>query len=933
MDYFKLAVDIVVITVDLDQTGVSLDTVDVVVPGVAILHNTVQRRILTNHLASGIEGVLSGRQQAVRLADIILPALNDLAGAVDVVVIAVNYDQAGIGLDALDIVIGIVAYVHKAVNQLELAVRTKGILTKRKRAFAPYSRPAEIIGLGDVIVRAAYIGLACLEITGGEVIVVAIHIYQTGMPGQLAINGPNDQVRRGSGCTAANDSGIGCYRIQAVDAALENTLGIKDEVGIGVVAQRGIVFIVCHIPCIGAIALGIGKPIDTVHRGVSGASIQIVGLTVDDRPTGLLQFVVDVILLAGIAGDPSVKIPHGIKRDIFSQIDDSTIIIILLAITNSAPTGKFIVAFAAGKGICVQDDIFTLGNALGHLRIVIHERDGHAGLRNFRALFQQFIADRAVGVAGVTGCRKRRLLRVTNFLGVTLGRDHFLFNNDFVADGAVLALGQASLGTGSRNSRIDDLGVGDGGNRLLCNKNLIADEAVLALGQAGFGAGRLDGRVDNLGMTLGGDFLLCNDDLVADRAVLTLGQASLGAGRCNCRVDDLGMTGCGDLFHAGENCIADRALGTRRVTGFLAGSGLFRNFNRSMSSRVDCFGLGCIANCAGVGLDTGVLTGRRGRDHAGIPAVTLGGNLFLRFDNRSADRAADAIRQTRFGAGRGLARNGLLGVAGCGNLSLCNENLVANGAVLTLGQASLGTGSRNGRINDLGVSRGGDGLAFLHLLVADGAVGVAGVAGLGAGGVLGISHLSDRMAAAPLGVEGGIFRQGDVGAICIGGAAAVGCGSPTREVVALAGERVGEQRRSRGGRNLLHLDLRCAGVVRVKDHQKALALEPLVNLEVILILRLTFGVRIASVVIFQSDRVDTDIMRSYFRAALCILIGDRLGARGRLHNIAAGLLAGAYVRTAFCGVDRAGRNERAVDIHKGVHQISIGARIAFRGRI
>ena len=224
-------------------------------------------------------------------------------------------------------------------------------------------------------------------------------------------------------------------------------------------------------------------------------------------------------------------------------------------------------------------------------------------------------------------------------------------------------------------------------------------------------------------------------------------------------------------------------------------------------------------------------------------------------------------------------------------------------------------------------------LALFQQFLADRAVGVAGVTGRSAGGVLGTSHLSDRMAASPLGVEGGVRRQGDVGAICIGGAGAVGFGSPTREIVALAGERVGEQRRSRGGRNLLHLDLLCAGVVRIKDHQKALALEPLVNLEVILILRLTFGGRIASVVIFQSDRVDTDIMSSYVRVDLCILIGARLGARGRLHNIAAGLLAGAYVRTVFCGVDRAGRNERTVDIHKGVHQISIGARMAFRGRI
>ena len=323
-----------------------------------------------------------------------------------------------------------------------------------------------------------------------------------------------------------------------------------------------------------------------------------------------------------------------------------------------------------------------------------------------------------------------------------------------------------------------------------------------------------------------------------------------------------------------------------------AGSGLFRNFNRGMPGCVDCFGLGCIANCAGVGLDTGVLTGRGGRDLALIPSVALGGNLFLRFDNRSADRAVRAC-----------------------------------------GLAGHGAGRLDGRVNDLGVSLGGDGLTFLHHLVADGAVGVAGVAGRCAGGALGTSHLSARMAAAPLGVEGGVRRQGDVVAICIGGAAAVGCGIPAVKRIVLAGERVGEQRRSRGGRDLLHLDLRCAGVVRIKDHQKALALEPLVNLEVILILRRTFGVRIASVVIFQSDRVDTDIMRSYVRAALCILIGDRLGARGRLHNIAAGLLAGAYVRTVFCGVDRAGRNERTVDIHKGVHQISIGARIAFRGRI
>ena len=234
-------------------------------------------------------------------------------------------------------------------------------------------------------------------------------------------------------------------------------------------------------------------------------------------------------------------------------------------------------------------------------------------------------------------------------------------------------------------------------------------------------------------MSLGGEFLLCNDDLVAGRAVLAFGQTSLGAGCLNSRVNDFGMARRRDLFHTGYRSAADRALSSCLVTGFLAGSGLFRNFNRSMSSRVDCFGLGCIANCAGVGPDTGVLAGSGGGDLALIPAVALGGNLFLRFDNRSADGAADAIRQSRFGAGRRLAHNGLLGVAGRGNLSLCNENFVADGAMLTLGLAGLGAGRLDGRVSDLGMALGRDHFLFNDDRVADGAMLALGLAGFGAG--------------------------------------------------------------------------------------------------------------------------------------------------------------------------------------------------------
>ena len=599
-----------------------------------------------------------------------------------------------------------------------------------------------------------------------------------------------------------------------------------------------------------------------------------------------------------------------------------------------APAGEGVAVVLVRSLICA-----ALEGRHGALQIIFlsydltinYPSDMCAGLMNFLALFQQFIADRAVGVAGVTGCRKRRFDRIANFRLVTGSRDHFLRFDNRSADRAVLAFGQTGLSAGWSLCCIDYFCVAGRGDLFHTGENRITNGALRTGCMTSLGAGSglfrnfnrgMPGCVDCFGLgciancagvgldtgvltgrrgrdlaliptvAIGGNLFLRFDNRSADGAVLAFGQTGLSAGWSLCCIDYFCVAGRGDLFHTGENRITNGALRTGCMTSLGAGSGLFRNFNRGMPGCVDCFGLGCIANCAGVGLDTGVLTGRRGRDLALIPAVALGGNH-----------------------------------------SLLNERSAADFAVRAFGLAGRGAGRLDGRVNDLGVSLGGDDLAFLHLLVADGAVGVAGVAVCGAGGVLGISHLSDRMAATPLGVEGGVRRQGDLGAICIGGAGAVGFGSPTREIVALAGERVGEQRRSRGGRNLLHLDLRCAGVVRIKDHQKALALEPLVNLEVILILRLTFGGRIASVVIFQSDRVDTDIMRSYVRAALCILIGARLGARGRLHNIAAGLLAGAYVRTVFCGVDRAGRNERTVDIHKGVHQIIIGARTAFRGRI
>ena len=377
-----------------------------------------------------------------------------------------------------------------------------------------------------------------------------------------------------------------------------------------------------------------------------------------------------------------------------------------------------------------------------------------------------------------------------DYFCVALGGDHFLRNEDFVADRAADAIRQTRFGAGRRLARNSLLGVAGRGNHFLRNENLVANGAVLAFGQTSLSAGWSLCCIDYFCVAGRGDFFLGNEYSIADRAVLALGQTSLRAGRSLCCIDYFCVAGRRDFFHTGEDCRTNGALRTGRMTSLGAGSGLFRNFNRSMSSCVDCFGLGCIANCAGVGLDAGILTGRRGRDLALIPTVALGGNLFLRFDNRSADRAADAIRQTRFGTGCGLAHNGLLSVTGSRDHFLFNNDFVANRAMLTFGQSSLRAGWSLCCIDYFCVALGLNGFTLGVFLAADGADRITGVAVLGAGGILLVDHLGERMIVLPLGIKSGVHGQINSRTIRIGVASTIGCRIPVQEVVAFTGKRV-----------------------------------------------------------------------------------------------------------------------------------------------
>ena len=207
-------------------------------------------------------------------------------------------------------------------------------------------------------------------------------------------------------------------------------------------------------------------------------------------------------------------------------------------------------------------------------------------------------------------------------------------------------------------------------------------------------------------MSLRGNLCLCHENLIANGAVLALGLTWLGAGGGDCRVDDLGVSLRGNLLHAGENCVTLRALGTGFVSGLSAGCRLFSNINGSMTGSINRFGSGCVADRAGVGHDTGIFTGRSGRNLAVIPTVSLRGNLCL-----------------------------------------CHENLIANGAVLALGLAGFGAGGGDCRVDDLGVPLCGNHFTAADLITALPAVGIAGVTGSGTGGVLRIANLRIGMAA------------------------------------------------------------------------------------------------------------------------------------------------------------------------------------------
>ena len=212
-------------------------------------------------------------------------------------------------------------------------------------------------------------------------------------------------------------------------------------------------------------------------------------------------------------------------------------------------------------------------------------------------------------------------------LGVPVGRDFLLCNENCITDRAVLAFGLAGSRAGRLDCRVNDLGVTLGRDLLLCNENRITDRAVLALGLAGLRAGGRNCFVSDLGVTLGRDLRLCNDNLITDRAVLALGLAGFRAGRLDCFVNDLGVCSLLNRFARPAYLgLTNRAIHDLIVAAFFCASGsdfIFPDcFPASVSVGRDRLRLGLFTDAAGEGLFAGSGAGCRGGDNAGVPGVS-----------------------------------------------------------------------------------------------------------------------------------------------------------------------------------------------------------------------------------------------------------------------------------------------------------------------
>ena len=335
------------------------------------------------------------------------------------------------------------------------------------------------------------------------------------------------------------------------------------------------------------------------------------------------------------------------------------------------PTGEFIAILLVHflLGIALEGWCFALLVDLGGRNAVDNPSNCRAGLRNFLALVQQFITNRAVDVAGVACFGEGSLLGVADFLGVSGGGNWLHAGESFFTDGALRTGLVTGLGTGCfLFSDFFGLVSGCGDFFGSCRLADRAGEGLNALSFAGGGGGdsalvpRMPGCGDFLGAGLladragkgldtggltpcggrdftfvplvscGENFRLLDQSFVADRAVLALGQAGFRASRRNCSVNNLGVSLRRNFLLRYKHFLTNRAVLASGFAGLGTGGFDRRVDDLDMTGCLDGFDFGCVTDRAGEGLDAVSLTFCGRRDRPLIPFVLSEGSFFTLFD-------------------------------------------------------------------------------------------------------------------------------------------------------------------------------------------------------------------------------------------------------------------------------------------------------------
>ena len=204
-DDLAVAVHIVVITIDLNQAGVGLDTIDIVIQLAvladdAVLHFGIRigirigvrcRNGCIGHLAVCTKGVEPRGQQIIGLRHPVTLIGDDLAVAVHIVIIAVDLNQASVGLDTVDIVIQLAVLADDAVLHFGIRIGIRiGVRRRNGRIghFAVYIEVVEtsrqqVIGfghpvalVGDYLAGAVYIVVIAIDLNQASVEANAVDI-------------------------------------------------------------------------------------------------------------------------------------------------------------------------------------------------------------------------------------------------------------------------------------------------------------------------------------------------------------------------------------------------------------------------------------------------------------------------------------------------------------------------------------------------------------------------------------------------------------------------------------------------------------------------------------------------------------------------------------------------------------------------------------